>query len=367
MKKKKAVRLRWPFRILIVLIGVTVVVSSYYPIRSIYKLCMHNYSFDTSLRIYRDGNYPYYINKEYNELTNLYYKSKDYQKDKKDEYMRITYLERDNFLPNINKLLDKGYSVDDINKIYSKLSDSFIEKLTKEYIFDIIKYIDIDYFKEENYDRYLKYFNGNYQKTVLYVNIGLDKEYYTDPNIVDTFSITMIVNKYNKLSDGFVVPDITAISKDFSDGETYMTKEAVDAFENMARDAKAQGYDLFANSAYRDHDKQQRLWDYYLKLYGKSYNDKYVALPGFSEHETGLAIDIKSPHNSVFKNSKEYKWVLNNGYKYGFIHRYPSSKTDITGISTESWHFRYVGVEAATYIYEHNLCFEEYYAMFLDK
>jgi D-alanyl-D-alanine carboxypeptidase len=59
--------------------------------------------------------------------------------------------------------------------------------------------------------------------------------------------------------------------------------------------------------------------------------------------------------------------MLENGHKYGFIHRYPASKVELTGISTESWHFRYVGVEVATYIYENNLCFEEYYAMFLDK
>ena len=367
MKHNKELRLRWPFRILIVFIGVVIVVTAYYPIRSIYKLCMHNYSFNTSINAYKDGNYSYLINKEYNKLTDLYYNSKDYKKENMDQYMKLAYLERDNYLSNVNKLLDKGYSIEDINKIYDKLSDAFIEKLTKEFIFDIIKYIDVDYFKEENYDRYLKYFNGNYQKTVLYVNIGLDKDWYQDPNIIEKFSTTMLVNKFNKLKEGFEVPNIVSISKEFSDGETYLSKEAADAFENMARDAKKEGYDIWANSAYRDYEKQQKLWDYYLKQYGKKYNEKYVARPGFSEHETGLAVDIKSLHNSVFKNSKEYKWVLNNGYKYGFIHRYPSTKIDITGVSTESWHFRYVGVDIATYIYKNNLCYEEYYAMFLDK
>ena len=367
MNKKKELRLRLPFRILIVFLGVLVVVTSYYPIRSIYKLHNHKYSLDTSIDMYKDGIYSYVIDKEYSETLDKIYGEEGYNPDRIDDYMSIKYYDRDNFLNNINKLLDLGYKIDEINNIYAKTSDKFIEKLTSKYIYDIGKYLAIDYFKEENYDRYIEYFNGSYQKTVLHVNIGLDKDYYQDPNNVDKFSITMLVNKYNKLDKDFVPDDLVLIDSNYSDEEIYLNKQAADAFLEMCVAAEKEGLHMKANSGYRDYATQEKLYNYYLKLYGKSYNDKFVTLPGFSEHQTGLGVDIKSTSSKIFKNSKEYKWVLKNSYKYGFIHRFPESKVNITGIHSESWHFRYVGVETATKVYQQGLSYEEYYAMYLDK
>ena len=87
---------------------------------------------------------------------------------------------------------------------------------------------------------------------------------------------------------------------------------------------------------------------------------KVAAYPGYSEHQLGLAVDIDSANTNVCSNEDVWKWMINHCHEYGFIWRYPSAKTEITGISNEYWHFRYVGVEAATYIMQNKMCLEEY-------
>ena len=87
----------------------------------------------------------------------------------------------------------------------------------------------------------------------------------------------------------------------------------------------------------------------------------------FSEHQTGLAFDIGSRNSNVFVNSKEYLWMLDNAYKYGFILRFPKKYEAITGFRNEPWHFRYVGTKISKYIWEKDITLEEYYALFLDK
>jgi D-alanyl-D-alanine carboxypeptidase len=265
-------------------------------------------------------------------------------------------------------MIDLKYNIDEINLIYDNVSDEFLDSvILKEYVYDIVRYLKVDIFKEEYLSRYKAYFNGNYSKTVLYVNIGLDKDFYTDVDTTSVFSTTMLVNKYHGVSKDLVVPNLVKLDSECSNGDNYLNSEAAEMFVKLCKAAKKEGYSVLANYTYRDFETQQSIWDQYLKLYGQKYNDKYVTKPGFSEHHTGLAIDVKSGNFDVFKNSKEYNWMLDNSYKYGYIHRYQSSKEAITGISSEAWHFRYVGVDVATYMYENKLSFEEYYALFLDK
>ena len=89
-----------------------------------------------------------------------------------------------------------------------------------------------------------------------------------------------------------------------------------------------------------------------------------MAVPGTSEHQLGLALDIVDVANQVLderqENTEVQKWLMKNSWKYGFILRYPTDKSDITGISYEPWHYRYVGKEAAKEIYEAGICLEEY-------
>ena len=144
------------------------------------------------------------------------------------------------------------------------------------------------------------------------------------------------------------------------------SKLAVDAFIEMYNAAKSEGYGLVINSAYRSYQDQVELCDYYRNRYGENYVQRYVAMPGFSEHQTGLGFDIGSTTSNIFLNSSEYGWMAENAYKDGFILRYPKKFVSITGFNTEPWHYRYVGKEIATYIYENDIPFEEYYVVFLD-
>lgn len=118
-------------------------------------------------------------------------------------------------------------------------------------------------------------------------------------------------------------------------------------------------------SGYRTQKKQQQLFDDKVAGYRKEGNSQseaeelakqWVSVPGYSEHQIGLAVDINEATYDL------YFWLQENSYKYGFIFRYPGDKTDITGVAEEVWHYRYVGVEAATEMHEKGLCLEEYLA-----
>ena len=135
----------------------------------------------------------------------------------------------------------------------------------------------------------------------------------------------------------------------------------------MSKKAKEEGYEIVINSAYRSYQDQKEVEDLYLKSYGQEYVDKFVAKPGYSEHQTGLAFDVGSRKTNIFANSKEYDWMVSNCYKYGFIYRFQKKNEDITGFRSEPWHFRYVGEKIAKYIYENDMTLEEYWAIYLDK
>lgn len=174
----------------------------------------------------------------------------------------------------------------------------------------------------------------------------------------------ILVNKKNKLNSDFK-PDNLVKVKHCSLDNFYLEEETANAYEQMCLDSINEGLNISITSAYRSYDEQKELYNTYLKLYGKSYVDKYVALPGHSEHQTGLAIDLESLECDIFRNSKEYLWVKENACKYGFIIRYQEGKEKITGYEAEEWHIRYVGKKAAEYIYKNNITFEEYYDLFL--
>ena len=113
---------------------------------------------------------------------------------------------------------------------------------------------------------------------------------------------------------------------------------------------------------------RHKVYDGYKDSQGTTYADSIAARPGYSEHQTGLSLDIFSKENTTtsnFKDSPAYNWLTENAHKYGFIQRYQKDTEDITGFKEEAWHWRYVGVDAATYIYEHNITFDEYYAYFI--
>ena len=142
---------------------------------------------------------------------------------------------------------------------------------------------------------------------------------------------------------------------------------ALSHLKALINKAKEEGYNLIINSAYRSYQEQEEIVNTYKDLYGDNYVKKYVLLPGYSEHQTGLGFDVGSTDTKVFIQSDEYKWMTDNCYKYGFIHRFENKHETITGIKSEAWHYRYVGKKAAKYIYENNMSLEEYYAKVIDN
>lgn len=199
---------------------------------------------------------------------------------------------------------------------------------------------------------------------LIIILVNIDKENHNiNINVVNDYKY-ILVNKKNKLSSDFIPEDLVEV-KHCSIDKFYLEEETANAYEEMCLDSINEGLNISITSAYRSYEEQKDLYLTYLKLYGKSYVDKYVAVPGHSEHQTGLAIDLESLECDIFSNSKEYLWVRENAHNYGFIIRYQKGKEKITGYSAEEWHIRYVGKKAAEYIYKNNITFEEYYDLFL--
>lgn len=308
-----------------------------------------------------------------NKMLNAVVKDKEFNKDNIEKYSKIEYTAQDHLATNINKLLDKGYNTAEISLIIknstTEVTDDFVKR---DYIENISNYLKYDYSKTRNIDRYIAYYKQtreSYDNVVTYVNIGLDKEYYKDVKVVHDYSIDMLVNKYNSLTEDFTPKDLTKIDSKYckdSTSEEYLAKDALDAYIEMYDAATAEGYNLLINSAYRSYQDQDKLYQTYYNLYGESYVKKYAAKAGFSEHQTGLSLDVASKSSSIFEDSKEFKWMSENAYKYGFVLRFPKNMETVTGFQYEAWHYRYVGKDIAKYMYENDLTFDEYYARFID-
>ncbi len=138
--------------------------------------------------------------------------------------------------------------------------------------------------------------------------------------------------------------------------------------QSMFDDARANGLALFVREGYRTSEEQQQIMDervaeYQGEGYSKSEAKKlardYVAVPDTSEHQLGLSVDINADTTKCSSDAV-YSWLAENAWRYGFIKRYPADKVDITGISNEPWHYRYVGKEAAQEIQSQGICLEEY-------
>lgn len=363
MKKKKLKKI-W---IIILIVFVLLLV---YPTVLTVQIVSKNYEIGSVLKIVTTGLKDKVLENKYSKTLEVALHSNDFKKENVDSYFTIDYYNKKNFIKRINTLLSLGYKEVDINQINKKLPDDVVEKLyQQEVISDISKYMKFDYFKGENLFRYVDYYSGSYQEAVVHVNIGLDKPHYENANVITKFSEEVLANKYNKLDESFEPDNIKEIKSSCVKGKEmqYLSKSAQVAFEKMCDAALEEDKHILANSAYRSYQDQQDVYDTYLKLYGKNYVDNYVAIPGYSEHQTGLALDVAAKGYNTFKTSPEYKWMIENSYKYGFILRYPLEKQELTGYKYEAWHFRYVGEEAAKYIKENNITYEEYYVMFLDK
>lgn len=338
---------------------------------SSYSLKKLNYSTESSKTITSLGIKKQVLEHEYSEFVDKNVQSKYFIVDNYDIYRQLNYNISFNNVDIINRLIDKGYDVEEINCVINTGDvESANELLKKEKYEYIVDFLSFDYAKLKNLDRYIEYQKNtlsNFDETVLYVELNLDKEFYTDYNVINDFSFDMLVNKYNQLSENYEPVDLIKVDGKYSvSDDNYGNKTMLDNFYKMADDLnKDLNLNIYVRSAYRTFKSQQEVYDEYLKAYGENYVKKYVAYPGFSEHQTGLSVDIKASSSNTFANTKEAKWVKENAYKYGFIERYTKKMESITGYQSELWHYRYVGVEIATYIKQNNISFDEYWVKFL--
>ncbi|MEK3990847.1 MULTISPECIES: M15 family metallopeptidase [Robertmurraya] len=189
--------------------------------------------------------------------------------------------------------------------------------------------------------------------------------------IQNPLNVLALVNKMFALPESYNPTDLVKPNVSFSFGDqtiekSLMRQEAAVALENMFAEAKTSGIELYAVSGYRSYERQRIIFDAEVKKSGEEKAMQVVAVPGNSEHQSGLAMDIsaKSANLSLtesFGETNEGKWLAANAHKYGFILRYPKGKETITGYQYEPWHFRYVGVDAAQTIFEKNITLEEYF------
>lgn len=288
-----------------------------------------------------------------------------------ESYLKIDYLNKDDFVDNINSLLNKNYNSDEINNIF-KLSDNQVKLILKSEYKDLNDYFKIKNFNFENLDRYeswRKNHNDSLLDIVTNINIGIDLQPYEQTKLSENpDDYLVLVNKFNGIDKNYKPSDLEYMTG-YYQNKVYIRKDAKTAFENLANAMKKEtGVNIMPTTAYRDYSFQETLYTKYVYQDGVEEADKYSARPGFSEHQTGLAIDLKNPKlTSVRLSDNDYTWLKDNAYKYGFIIRFPASKEHLTGYQEENWHIRYVGVEHAKKIYENKLCLEEYLVLYINK
>ena len=183
-------------------------------------------------------------------------------------------------------------------------------------------------------------------------------------------SIPVLVNKQRKLPENYSPQDLVTTSIPYLSSATAekrkLRSEAASAISRLFDGAKADGINLLGVSGYRSHATQVSLFNYYVQKDGYEKARTYSAVPGTSEHETGLAIDVtggdgRCAAEDCFGGTAEAKWLQENVADYGFIIRYPKGKDAITGYKYEPWHLRYVGKAIASEIMKRGITLEEYF------
>ncbi len=287
------------------------------------------------------------------------YTTKIDKKNKKSPLTTLNYSKDDIALIEKYNISDENikYLID--NKIDSKLAMNIIKE--KYYIDDYLK-------------KYLDYYEKNkdlsFSEIITRINTHLDDEFYTNTEKTDdTLGKFVILNKHYYSDENYKGLNLIDVDSEYNLYNTSfkLSKECYEAFLKMYNDAKEQGYAFKINSAYRSYEKQIKIYQGWVNKDGVKLADTYSARAGFSEHQTGYAFDVRDyPFtNDDYSKTKSFTWVSENAYKYGFIIRFPKDKEYITGYQYEPWHYRYCGIECATYIHNNNITFEEYYEYFI--
>lgn len=247
--------------------------------------------------------------------------------------------------------------------------------ITTDYHLQIQDVLDVSHhsnFYPEKFQKYLEFHmkkpSFSMEEILFRVNLGLNHSFYENVAVIEhPYELAVLVNKYHRLPENFTQYNLVHMNRGYTvnDGKQYLLAAiANENYMKMADAAKADGVSMRVVSAYRTESYQRSLYNNKLRATGKVNADNYSARPGHSEHQTGLAVDINSTYVS-FEYSAAFKWLQNHAHEYGFILRYPKGKEWITGYSYEPWHYRYIGVDAATIVHNEGITYEEYYAKYV--
>ena len=277
------------------------------------------------------------------------------------------------------KLLQLGYTDNEVDILLEKLSNNTVKDLlTKDKDDDVVSFAKEKYYIDKNLNEYLAYYDENKNTStkdvVAIINVNADHDWYDEELETDTSkNELMIVNKFYALTKDYAPENLVTIPLDYSygnEGDNKLIDYAYEHFLDLWNAAYDEGHHLMVKSSYRDYESQEEVYNYRKETYGQRAADETAARPGHSEHQTGLVVDMTSTTEASaneFKNSDAYKWLKENAYKYGFIERYPEDKEYLTGYSAESWHWRYVGVDAATTMHKNDITYDEYYAFYIEN
>jgi len=271
------------------------------------------------------------------------------------------------------RLLEIEYTEEEVAIFIDNLDDERLEYiLTREQNSDIPLLLKETFFIWDKLDRYLAFKNQhqnmNTTEIIRMVNVNRDRDFYEEPVATNiSRGYLMLVNKYHYLSEDYEPENLVRVSSQFAFDNNFLIERAYAAFREMANEARGAGHTIVINSSFRSYETQRQLWENLRFHHGIRHADTWAARAGHSEHQTGWAVDISDFHdpNDRFGETEAYQWMLLNAHRFGWILRYPADKENITGYSYEPWHFRYVGVEAATRIRDLGITFDEYYAFFI--
>lgn len=186
----------------------------------------------------------------------------------------------------------------------------------------------------------------------------------------------ILINKDNRVDSSFIPDNLVNVEAKLKGSvdpnrKILLVGDAYNNFLEMQIDAHKAGVNIDISSGYRSYSYQEKVFNHYLESIGLEQTQKRVALPGASDHHSGLAMDYFSfrknedgsiyPYTDIKEDDREFKWMKDNCYRYGFIIRYPKGKENITNVMFEPWHIRYVGVSLATQLFNSNKTLEEYH------
>lgn len=252
-----------------------------------------------------------------------------------------------------------GSSISIIAAIF--LVHNFISPMLSLAALDMMKSRDNDIYRNEG---------DNNSDTPNYFDNQENSKVNNKVTDMDPDDIKVLINKEIALPKDYepedlVVPNVKFYFSHYEE-KKLLRKEAAEALEELFLASVQEELNLCAVSGYRSYNRQYTIFTSNVRKNGLEETLKFSAMPGFSEHQTGLSMDVSTPSlgNLLverFEDTKEGQWLAQKAHEFGYIIRYPKNKEDITLYTYEPWHIRYVGIDLATYLYENDLCLEEYY------